>query len=484
MPVLPNELTIIEAHDGLVARKFSCRELVDACLKTITERDGEIGAFLSVYGDEAREQAERTDERIRAGERIGLLEGIPVAIKDNILIAGHPVSAASKILEGHRAVYDATVISKLRTAGAIFIGRTNCDEFAMGSSTENSALQKTKNPRDFARVPGGSSGGSAAAVASHECLASLGSDTGGSIRQPAGFCGVVGLKPTYGMVSRYGLIAMASSFDQIGPFTKTVSDAEALFRAICGKDPRDATTVNYELPVTSYELPRLRIGIPKEYFISGLDPVVEKAVRTAVKMFERMGATMKEVSLPLTKYSLAVYYVLQPSEVSANLARFDGIRYGASALRIDSPQPSIRLTLENVYTKTRGRLFGPEVRRRIMLGTYALSSGYYDAYYKKAQQVRTLIRQEYDRVFATVDVLLTPTSPTLPFRFGERTDDPVQMYLADVFTVPANVVGLPGISIPCEPAGELPVGLQLIGKPFGEDTLFALGKAFEAAKRS
>ncbi len=476
-----NERTIIQAHDGLVSKQFSCSELVDACLSAIEQRDGELGAFLTVMGDDARADAARVDENIAAGQRLGLLEGIPLAIKDVILTEGSPTTAASKILEGYTGAYDATVIEKLRSAGAVFLGKTNCDEFAMGASTENSAYKKTKNPADSERVPGGSSGGSAAAVAANECIAALGSDTGGSIRQPAGFCGVVGLKPTYGAVSRYGLIAMASSFDQIGPFAKTVEDAEILFNAIRGKDPKDATTISYQLPVTSYQLPDLRIGIPKEYFIGGLEPAVEKAVRGAIKTYKDLGVSIEEVSLPLTKYALAVYYILMPSEVSANLARYDGIRYGQSVLRDKNSLSEVE-GLSHVYTKTRGHSFGAEVRRRIMVGVYTLSSGYYDAYYKKAQAVRTLLRKEFADVFQRVDVLLTPISPTVPFRFGEKMEDPLQMYLADVFTVSANVVGVPGLAIPCpRKEKELPVGFQLMGRPFEEELLFSLGRAFESA---
>lgn len=481
--MLPNELTILAAHDRLVAKQFSCRELVDSCLSAIEKKDGELGAFLSVFADQARADALRVDEKLEERERIGLLEGIPIAIKDVILTQDQPVTAASKILHGYEAAYDATVMTKLRHAGAIVLGKTNCDEFAMGASTENSAYKITKNPWDPERVPGGSSGGSAAAVASGECIAALGSDTGGSIRQPAGFCGVVGLKPTYGAVSRSGLIAMASSFDQIGPFGKTVEDVELLFNAIRGKDLHDATTVQYELPVTSYELPHLRIGIPKEYFSQGLDPEVATTVRSAIKTYEDLGVEIEEVSLPLSKYALAVYYVLMPSEVSANLARFDGIRYGASTLRnrvTDGSNPVTENELSSVYTKTRGHYFGAEVRRRIMLGVYALSSGYYNAYYKKAQQVRTLLRRDFARVFEQVDALLAPISPTLPFRFAEKTEDPLEMYLADVFTVSANVVGIPGLAVPCpRKEGELPIGFQLMGRPFEEELLFALGRAYE-----
>ncbi len=474
----PNELTIIQAHDGLAGKQFSCRELTDACLEQIEKRDGELGAFLSVFPDAARASADAVDAKIRAGERIGLLEGIPLAIKDVILTEDTPTTAGSKMLEHYTGAYDATVINKLRDAGSIFLGKTNCDEFALGSSTENSAYKTTKNPHDPERVPGGSSGGSAAAVASHECIASLGTDTGGSIRQPAGFCGVVGLKPTYGSVSRYGLIAVASSFDQIGPFAKTVEDAEIVFNIIRGKDPKDATTVESRIQNLESRVESLRIGVPKEYFISGLDPAVEKVVKDAIKQYERLGANIEEVSLPLSKYALAVYYVLMPSELSANLSRFDGIRYGASVLR----DPSWDGSLAEVYTKTRGLYLGAEVRRRIMLGVYALSSGYYDAYYKKAQAVRTLIRHEFAEVFQKVDVLLTPVSPTPPFRFGEKMDDPLQMYLADVFTVSANVAGIPGLVLPAASKGELPVGIQLLGRPFDEATLFALGRSFESAR--
>ena len=470
-----NELTISEAAEGLRKKNFSSVELAKSCLERIRAVDEKVHAFLQVEEEGALRAARLADGRIKSGEA-GPLAGIPLAIKDNMAVAGTRTTAGSKILENHTAAYDATVIAKLREAGAVFLGKTNMDEFAMGSSTETSAYGATKNPWDLARVPGGSSGGSAAAVAGDMCLAALGSDTGGSIRQPASLCGCVGLKPTYGRVSRYGLLALASSLDQIGPFTKSVADARELFTLLAGRDPNDATT-REENPATPARLKKglqgMRIGIPKEYFVSGMDAGVEAAVREAIMRLEGIGAEVTEVSLPHTEYALAVYYVLMPAEASSNLARYDGIRFGFSAPEAKS--------LREVYFESRGRGFGREVRRRIMLGTYALSAGYYDAYYRKAQQVRTLVRRDFENAFAEVDCIVTPTSPTTAFPIGEKFDDPLTMYLSDIYTVSVNVAGLPAISVPCGFSEGLPVGLQLIGKDFDEDTLFTVAGAYEAA---
>lgn len=487
-------LTIKSFVENLRAGDYSSVEATKTYLANIKEKDAELGAFLEVYGEEALADAARIDAKIQEGNSPagGPLLGVPVALKDNLLVAGRRATAGSKILERYVASYDATVVRKLKDAGAIIIGKTNLDEFAMGSSTENSAFGPTKNPHDPSRVPGGSSGGSAAAVAADMALAALGSDTGGSIRQPAAFCGVVGMKPTYGVVSRHGLIAMASSLDQIGPFAKTVEDAEIIFNVIRGKDVYDATSVNYETsPIINHQLPSAKafcIGIPKEYFEEGLDPAVAKAMETVIARFKNMGCTMQEVSLPHTKYALSVYYLVMPAEVSANLARFDGIRYARIPEAMDLPirQAGVK-TLRDIYELQRGHGFGAEARRRILLGTFVLSAGYYDAYYAKAQKVRTLIARDFDAAFKEVDVLLTPTTPTPAFKFGEKTQDPVQMYLSDVFTIPANLAGLPAISIPVEKYdrfrppvdGGLPIGFQLMAPRFRERDLFALGKRYE-----
>ncbi|MBI2482639.1 Asp-tRNA(Asn)/Glu-tRNA(Gln) amidotransferase subunit GatA [Candidatus Uhrbacteria bacterium] len=473
--------SVTDLAAGLRARSYSAEELTRSYIDRIAARDSRVGAYLHRMEEDALMTARRVDAMIACGEELMPLAGIPMAVKDVLLVAGHPATAASKMLEPYVAAYDATVVAKLKQQDAVLLGKTNCDEFAMGSSTENSAYQKTSNPWDVAVVPGGSSGGSAAAVAADLCAASLGTDTGGSVRQPASLCGVVGLKPTYGAVSRYGLIAMASSFDVVGPFTRTVADARLVFAAIAGSDPKDATT---QEPRTTGQRPPavrgLRVGIPKEYFASGIDPDVEAAVREAIRVIEGLGCTIEEVSLPHTQYGLAVYYVLMPSEVSANLARFDGIRYGASLARTEP-----HAALPRVYTETRTQGFGPETRRRIMLGTYALSKGYADKYYTRALAVRALLKQDFERAFASVDVLLTPTAPTPAWSFGAKTDDPLQMYLSDVFTVSANVVGIPGMSVPCgfvERSGKrLPVGLQLLGRWFDESTLFDLGEAYQEA---
>lgn len=479
-----NELTLAGAQDGIRQKKFSVYELVSDCLAAIKKKDRQIHAYLNVF-DNALEEAKNSDEMLAANSYLAEshphslppLFGIPLAIKDNILVEGKTCTAGSKILENYTASYDATVIRKLKNQGAIFLGKTNLDEFAMGSSTENSAFGPTKNPNDLTRVPGGSSGGSAAAVSSNMCMAALGSDTGGSIRQPASFCGLVGLKPTYGRVSRHGLIAMASSLDQIGPMAKSVEDAEIVFEAIAGSDNFDATVSTEEFLKEGgvEDLKNIRVGVPKEYFGSGLDVEVDKQVKESLRKIEGAGAILKEISLPHAFYALSCYYIIVSSEVSANLARFDGIRYG---LRDEESK-----TLFDVFSHSRAKGFGPEVKRRIMLGTYALSAGYYDAYYLKAQQVRRLIREDFERAFKDVDVVLGPTTPTPAFSFGEKTDDPLQMYLADIYTVAINLAGVPALSLPAGRVVKnnvsLPVGLQLIGHWFGEYKLFSIAKKIE-----
>ena len=470
-----NQLTISELRTKLSKKAASAKEVVQACLDQIKRVDPQVRAFLSVDEKDALAQAESADRAIAAGLPQPLL-GVPIAIKDVLSVKGQPLQCGSKILDKFVSPYDATVIAKLRKAGAIVFGRLNMDEFAMGSSTENSAFGHTRNPWDLERVPGGSSGGSSAAVAAHECIASLGSDTGGSIRQPAALCGVVGVKPTYGRVSRYGLVAFASSLDQIGPFTKDVRDAAILTRVLAGHDPLDSTSIPEPVPDYTTELTGeirgLRLGLPKEYFVGGMDKEVTAAVQTAVKHLESLGAQVQEISLPHTDYAVATYYIVATAEASANLARFDGIRYG---VRVDGADPN------ELYMKTRGAGFGAEVKRRIILGTYVLSSGYYDAYYLRAQKVRTLIRQDFLKAFEKVDAIVTPTSPTPAFKAGEKSDDPLQMYLSDIFTISCNLAGISGISVPCgfTENPKLPIGLQLLGKPFGEDTLFRIAHVYE-----
>ncbi|MBI2055628.1 MAG: Asp-tRNA(Asn)/Glu-tRNA(Gln) amidotransferase subunit GatA [Candidatus Sungbacteria bacterium] len=465
--------TISGMASALARHEFSAGELVGFYLENIREKDKEIRAYLEVY-DDALDQARAADAKIASSSADSPLNGIPIAIKDNILIQGYRATAGSKILENYMAAYDATVIEKLRHHGAVFIGKTNMDEFAMGSSTENSSFGPTKNPHDLTRVPGGSSGGSAAAVAAGMCAAALGSDTGGSIRQPASFCGIVGLKPTYGSVSRSGLIAMASSLDQIGPLARSVADARIIFNAIRGKDPLDSTTVPLE--ISKYRnIKKPVVGVPKEYFTAGLDPEVEKVIRAAIAKCRELGAEVKEISLPHAEYALAVYYIVMPCEVSANLARFDGIRYGHAS--------NEARTLLEVYEKSRAEGFGPESKRRIMLGTYALSHGYYEAYYLKAQKVRWLIRQDFERAFADVDFIVGPTAPTPPFRFGEKVADPLEMYLSDIYTVAVNLSGVPALSLPAgwvrREGKALPVGFQIIGKWFAEDALLDFAEKLE-----
>lgn len=483
-------LTIAEASKLLIEKEISSVELVKSCVEAIETKDADIHAFLSFDAKNAVLQAEAIDKRRHAGESLGPIAGIPCAVKDNILVKGFTATAASKILEPYQAPYDATVIARLRRAGAVFLGKTNLDEFAMGASTENSAFGPTKNPHDFSRVPGGSSGGSAAAVAADECIFALGSDTGGSIRQPASFCGAVGLKPTYGAVSRYGLIAMASSLDQIGPMTKSVEDCATVFETIAGYDPHDATSavsaMYAELAnVVRYGIDgmRLAIGVPKEYFGQGIEKSVETSVKQAIETFRKLGVRIEEISLPHTPYALACYYIVMPAEVSANLARFDGVKYGFSTLRESGRHAR---ALQEVYFETRAKGFGPEARRRIMLGTYVLSAGYYDAYYAKAQKVRRVVQRDFLDAFKKVDLILTPTSPVLPFRFGERTRDPVSMYLADVYTVSINLAGIPALSLPCgfaecQGGAKLPIGLQIIGKHFDEKTILQAAYAYAHA---
>jgi aspartyl-tRNA(Asn)/glutamyl-tRNA(Gln) amidotransferase subunit A len=471
-------LTISKIHQGLIKKEFSALEICQAYLEKIKKEDKEIKSFLTLTEDLAISQAKKIDEKISKNEEIPILAGVPCAIKDIILVEGIKCTAGSKILENYIAPYDATCIKKLKEEGAIILGKTNLDEFAMGSSTENSAFFPTKNPHDLSRVPGGSSGGSAAAVAANLCLFALGSDTCGSIRQPAAFCGVVGLKPTYGAVSRYGLIAMASSLDQIGPITKTVEDTKVVFKAIAGKDPLDSTSVEKNFKSEISNLKSIKIGLPKEYFAKGIDPEVKKIVLSAIQKYEKAGAKIEEISLPYsTHHSLATYYLIMPSEVSANLARYDGIKYGYSISNIQTFQHSNNLM--DVYLKSRGEGFGKEVKRRIMLGTYALSAGYYDAYYLKAQKVRTLIIDNFKKAFEKFDFIMTPTTPTPAFKFGEKTKDPLSMYLSDIYMAAVSLAGLPAISIPCGKVKNLPVGLQIIARPFEEEKILALAELFQ-----
>ncbi|HVF71411.1 MAG TPA: Asp-tRNA(Asn)/Glu-tRNA(Gln) amidotransferase subunit GatA [Chthoniobacterales bacterium] len=466
-------LTIAELRPLLEKREVSPREVVEALHGRIEEIDPQIGAYLSFDIEDALRQADAAN--------VGLpLGGVPIAIKDIISVAGQPCTCASKILSNYRAPYDATVVRHLKAAGAIVFGKTNMDEFAMGSSTENSSVKPTRNPWDQNRVPGGSSGGSAAAVAGDEAFAALGTDTGGSIRQPAAFSGVVGFKPSYGRVSRFGLVAFASSLDQAGTLTKTVEDAALLLGVIAGPDPQDATCASEPVPDYSAALGRdirgVRLGLPKEYFGDGIDPKVRAAVKEAAAHLESLGAEIVEVSLPHTEYAVATYYMIASAEASANLARFDGVRYGH---RADNPA-----NLLDLYGRTRAGGFGPEVKRRIILGTYVLSAGYYDEYYNRAQNVRRLIRQDFTRAFAEVDALVSPTTPEAAFRFGERSSDPLRMYLADIFTIAASLAGICGISLPCgfttsEEGTQLPLGLQLLGKPFEEARILGIAHAYE-----
>lgn len=467
-------LGIVELSDLLRRREVSVDEVVESIIKRIGDVEPEIRAYLTLNHDGAIERAAECQELIDKGFDSPLI-GIPIAIKDNICTEGLRTTCASRILQNFIPPYESTVTRRLIDKGYILIGKTNLDEFAMGSSTENSAFFVTKNPWDMERIPGGSSGGSAAAVAADECIAALGSDTGGSIRQPAALCGVVGLKPTYGRVSRYGLIAFASSLDQIGPITKNVRDAALLLNIISGHDPMDSTSVPVEVPDFTASIGKdikgIKVGIPGEYFIEGMDREVQESVRTAIKLIESLGAIPVEISLPHTEYAVATYYVLATSEASSNLARYDGVKYGFRATGKD---------LLDMYMNTRAEGFGPEVKRRILLGTYALSSGYYEAYYRKAQQVRTLIKRDFDEAFKKVDAILTPTTPTPAFRIGEKVSDPLQMYLSDIFTISANLAGVPAISIPCGFTSEgLPVGLQIIGRAFDEEMILRIAHAYE-----
>lgn len=463
-------LTIVQLHEGFKKKQFTSVEVTKAYLAQIKKTDGEIGAYLNVTEELALKQAEAADKIISTQKEFPVLCGIPFAVKDNMAVEGEIATAGSKILENYVAPYDATVISRLKKQHAVILGKANLDEFAMGVSTENSAYKVTKNPHDLERVSGGSSGGSAAAVAAQEAVYSLGSDTGGSIRLPASFCGVVGLNPTYGTVSRHGLIAMASSLDQIGPMAKTVEDARIIFEAICGKDSMDATSVDYEFKAEKVSLKGLKIGVPKEYFAEGIDPEVQIIIRRAIEKAEKEGAKIVPISLPATEYAIACYYIIVPSEVSSNLARFDGIKYGLS-------KPSEKLL--DVYLKSRGEGFGAEPKRRILVGTYALSSGYYDAYYKKALEVKELIKQDFAAAFEKVDVIFSPVSPIPAFKIGEKKDDPLAMYLMDVYTCPVKLAGIPALSMPAGKVGALPVGLQIIGNYFEENKIFSIASEME-----
>ncbi|MBU2539911.1 aspartyl/glutamyl-tRNA amidotransferase subunit A [Patescibacteria group bacterium] len=500
-----NNLTISKIREGFLRKDFSAVEITEEYLKQIDKKDKSISAYLTITKDLAISQAKEIDKSISDNKKFSDLAGVPCSIKDNILIKEIKCTAGSKILENYIAPYDATVIKKLKEDGAVILGKTNLDEFGMGASTENSAFKITHNPDDLTRVPGGTSGGSAAAVAASECCYALGSDTGGSIRQPASFCGVVGLKPTYGAVSRYGLMAFASSLDQIGSLTKTVEDARIVFNAISGKDEMDSTSVELnpksqipnpksrhrrglsmptkssildkvgtkseQIPNSKFQIKNLRIGIPKEYFVKGIDQEVEKIIKQTIKKIEEQGAKIEEISLPHTEYALACYYIIAPSEASANLARYDGIKYGLSKNKEEN--------LLNVYLKSRGEGFGAEVKRRIILGAYSLSAGYYDAYYLKAQEVRNLIKEDFKKAFSRVDLILTPVSPTTAFKIGEKTKDPLSMYLSDIYTVAISLAGLPAISLPCGRVKGLSVGLQIIGNYFEENKILDIASFIE-----
>ncbi len=466
--------SLVKLRDLLRRGEVSSEELTRHFLNRISELDPKVKAYITITEEESLSQAREADKALKAGEEKPLL-GVPLAIKDNICTKGIRTTCASKILENFVPIYDATVIERLRTAGAVILGKTNLDEFAMGSSTENSAFFPTHNPWDLSRVPGGSSGGSAAAVAAGLCAGSLGSDTGGSIRQPASFCGVVGLKPTYGRVSRYGLVAFASSLDQIGPLTRTVADTALLLKVIAGPDPRDSTCAPQGVPdyekSLEQDLKGLKVGVPKEYFGEGLAEEVREAVEKALEVMKGLGLELKEVSLPHSPYAIAAYYIIAPAEASSNLARYDGVKYGFRAEGKD---------LIDMYKKTRSQGFGPEVKRRIMIGTYALSAGYYDAYYKKASQVRTLIAQDFAKAFEEVDFVIGPVAPSPAFKIGERTDDPLKMYLSDIYTISVNLAGIVGLSLPCAFSKEgLPIGLQIMGPHFSEERVLALGHQFE-----
>ena len=473
----PAVLTLHDAGEKLRKHEISSQELTLAAFQRISETDDKVHAYITLCRDAALAQAREADERLKQDGNAQPLLGIPIAVKDNFLTRGLRTTCASKILGDFMPPYDATVIKHIRDAGAVITGKTNLDEFAMGSSAENSAFFPTRNPWNMERVPGGSSGGSAAAVAADQCVAALGTDTGGSIRQPAAFCGVVGLKPTYGRVSRYGIIAFASSMDQVGPITKDVRDCALMLEAIAGHDPADSTSTDRSVPrysdALTGDVKGLRLGVPKEYFISGIAPEVEHAVRDAIRLLETNGAVVEEISLPHTEYAVAVYYIVATAEASSNLARYDGMRFGHRAGAKD---------LLETYMLSREEGFGPEVKRRIMLGTYALSAGYYDAYYLKAQGVRALIKQDFDAAFQRCDAIITPTAPSTAFKIGEKIEDPLQMYLSDIYTISVNLAGLPALSLPCGFDGDgMPIGLQIIGKHFDEATILRLAYAYEQA---
>ncbi len=474
-----NLLTVESARTAVLERQTTAAALADAFFQKIQTEDAEIGAYLTITRDRALEKAAAIDRAADKGDPLPPLAGVPVAIKDVMTVAGVRSTAGSKILENFVAPYECTAVKRLEDAGAIVLGKTNCDEFAMGSSNENSGYWPVRNPRDRERVPGGSSGGSAAAVAAGMCVAALGSDTGGSIRQPAAFCGVVGLMPTYGRVSRYGLIAFASSLDHIGPLTKSVKDAAILLRHIAGRDPNDSTSADVPVPDYVEEIEKpvrgLKLGVPKEYFGEGLNPEVRKAVEDGIQKLARAGCEIVNISLPHTPYAIPTYYVIATAEASSNLARYDGVRYG---YRWRGAR-----TLSEMYRRSRDEGFGAEVKRRIILGTYVLSAGYYDAYYLKAQRVRTLLTRDFDNAFKQVDAIVTPTTPTPAFKLGEKTDDPLAMYLADIYTVTADLAGVPGISVPCGQSRDgLPIGMQILGRHFDEATLVRLGHALEHAQ--
>jgi len=465
-----------ELAQMLRKQETSSRSITESVLRRIKEKETGINAFITILEEEALKQADEADMRFQKGRPKSLIDGIPVAIKDNLCTKGIKTTCASKILKDYIPPYNATAVQKVIDHGAVLVGKTNLDEFAMGSSTENSIFGPTRNPVNTNCVPGGSSGGSAAAVRTGETILAIGSDTGGSIRQPAAFCGVTGIKPTYGRISRYGLIAYASSLDQVGAIGKTAEDCALLLNSICGHDRQDSTSINSEVPDFTVNLKKgvkgIKIGLPKEYFVKGLDPRIKNAVMNAAELMEKQGATIVEVSLPHTKYAVSAYYIIATSEASSNLARFDGVKYGFRKTDKDA-------NLIDMYETTRGEGFGKEVKRRIMLGTYVLSAGYYDAYYLKAQKVRTLIQKDFNTVFKTVDCLFSPVSPVLPFAIGEKTKDPLKMYLVDIYTVSLNLTGLPGLSLKCGTADDLPIGLQITGRPMDEETLLRIGYTFE-----
>lgn len=468
-------LTLHEVRDKIRAREISAKEVLDSVYSRIDAVEQRIDAYISLTRDKAYEAAQDVDKRLAQGEKLGDLAGIPMALKDNISTCGIKTTCASKMLENYISPYDAQVYKKLKEAGAILIGKTNLDEFAMGSSTENSAFKTTRNPWNIERVAGGSSGGSAAAVAAGEAFFALGSDTGGSIRQPAALCGLVGFKPTYGAVSRYGVVAYGSSFDQIGPFTKDVEDCAIVLNHLCGHDEKDSTSLAIEhgdfKEALNKDIKGMKIGLPKEYFGEGIDPEIRKIVMEAVKKMEGLGACVEETSLPYSEYALPVYYIVASAEASSNLARFDGVRYGHRTSNYED--------LNDIYVNSRSEGFGDEVKLRIMLGTYTLSSGYYDAYYNKALKVRRLIKQDFEKAFEKYDILISPTSPTTAFKIGERTDDQLAMYMSDICTVPVNIAGIPAISIPCGFSGGLPVGMQIMGKALGEASIIKAAHGFQ-----